>query len=92
MMNKSFAVTLEPGTSLENHTGSWRTLRPVNVFKLPPCNKQCPAGENISSGCIMLLREIMNTPGVSSLKKILCLHVWAVFAITPVKANATAAS
>ena len=47
MMNKSFAVTLEPGTSLENHTGSWRTLRPVNVFKLPPCNKQCPAGENI---------------------------------------------
>ncbi len=47
MMNKSFACTLDPATSLENHTGSWRTLRPVNVFKLPPCNKQCPAGENI---------------------------------------------
>ena len=47
MMNKAFAVTLDPATSLQNHTGSWRTLRPVNVFKLPPCNNQCPAGENI---------------------------------------------
>ena len=47
MMIKPFATTLDPATSLENHTGSWRTLRPVNVFKLPPCNKQCPAGENI---------------------------------------------
>ncbi len=47
MMNKSFAATLDPATSLANKTGSWRTLRPVNVFKLPPCNKQCPAGENI---------------------------------------------
>lgn len=47
MMKKPFATTLDPATSLANHTGSWRTLRPVNVFKLPPCNKQCPAGENI---------------------------------------------
>ncbi|MGN1282081.1 MAG: glutamate synthase, partial [Succinivibrio sp.] len=47
MLQKSFAVTLDPATSLQNHTGSWRTLRPVNVFKLPPCNNQCPAGENI---------------------------------------------
>ena len=23
------------------------SMRPVNVFKLPPCNNQCPAGENI---------------------------------------------
>ena len=46
-MQKPFATTLDPATSLENHTGSWRTFRPVNVFKLPPCNKQCPAGENI---------------------------------------------
>ena len=47
MLQKAFAVTLDPATSLRNHTGSWRTLRPVNVFKLPPCNNQCPAGENI---------------------------------------------
>ncbi|MCK0527655.1 MULTISPECIES: NAD(P)-binding protein [unclassified Anaerobiospirillum] len=47
MMKKPFATTLDPASSLSNETGSWRTLRPVNVFKLPPCNKQCPAGENI---------------------------------------------
>ena len=47
MMDKPFATTLEPYSSLSNHTGSWRTLRPVYTFKLPPCNKQCPAGENI---------------------------------------------
>jgi NADPH-dependent glutamate synthase beta subunit-like oxidoreductase len=47
MLKKSFAVTLDPASSLSNKTGSWRTLRPVNVFKLPPCNNQCPAGENI---------------------------------------------
>ncbi|MBO5566257.1 MAG: NAD(P)-binding protein [Succinivibrio sp.] len=47
MMIKPFATTLDPATSLENHTGSWRTLRPEYTFKLPPCNKQCPAGENI---------------------------------------------
>ena len=32
MLQKAFAVTLDPATSLRNHTGSWRTLRPVNVF------------------------------------------------------------
>lgn len=42
-----FAITLDKGTSLANHTGTWRTLKPVYVDKLPPCNKACPAGENI---------------------------------------------
>ncbi len=46
-MQKPFAITLDVGTSLENRTGSWRTLRPVYVHKLPPCNNQCPAGEDI---------------------------------------------
>ena len=46
-MDKPFAITLDPGSSLANHTGSWRTERPVYVDRLPPCNKQCPAGENI---------------------------------------------
>ncbi|MDD5586605.1 MAG: glutamate synthase, partial [Alphaproteobacteria bacterium] len=44
---KPFAITLEPGTSVANKTGSWRTKRPVYVKRLPPCNKACPAGENI---------------------------------------------
>ncbi|HRX73132.1 MAG TPA: NAD(P)-binding protein [Hyphomonas sp.] len=42
-----FAITLDPGSSLQNHTGSWRTERPVYVDRLPPCNHACPAGENI---------------------------------------------
>jgi NADPH-dependent glutamate synthase beta subunit-like oxidoreductase len=46
-MHKPFAITLEPGSSLANHTGSWRTSRPVYVDRLPPCNDACPAGENI---------------------------------------------
>ena len=46
---KPFAVTLDPATSLINHTGSWRTERPVYVHRLPPCNNACPAGENIQS-------------------------------------------
>ncbi|MBI5922559.1 MAG: NAD(P)-binding protein [Betaproteobacteria bacterium] len=46
-MDKPFAITLKPGSSLANHTGSWRTMRPVYVDRLPPCNATCPAGENI---------------------------------------------
>lgn len=49
-MKKPFAITLDVGTSLENRTGSWRTLRPTYVHKLPPCNHQCPAGEDIQIG------------------------------------------
>ena len=46
-MRKPFAITLDPGSSLANKTGSWRTERPVFVHRLPPCNAQCPAGEDI---------------------------------------------
>ena len=46
-MEHPFAITLDVGTSLANHTGSWRTERPVYVDRLPPCNHACPAGENI---------------------------------------------
>jgi len=49
MSSKSlpFAITLDPGTSLANETGSWRTEKPVYLDRLPPCNNACPAGENI---------------------------------------------
>ena len=46
-MRKPFAITLDPGSSLANHTGTWRTMRPEYVDRLPPCNRACPAGENI---------------------------------------------
>jgi 2-oxoacid:acceptor oxidoreductase delta subunit (pyruvate/2-ketoisovalerate family) len=48
-MDHPFAITLESGTSLANHTGSWRSSRPVYVDRLPPCNHACPAGENIQA-------------------------------------------
>jgi NADPH-dependent glutamate synthase beta subunit-like oxidoreductase len=28
-------------------TGSWRTLLPVNIMQTPPCNQDCPAGNDI---------------------------------------------
>jgi 2-oxoacid:acceptor oxidoreductase delta subunit (pyruvate/2-ketoisovalerate family) len=46
-MDKPFAITLDVGSSLANHTGTWRTERPVYLDRLPPCNHACPAGENI---------------------------------------------
>ena len=46
-MRKPFAITLDVGSSLANHTGTWRTKRPVYVDRLPPCNHACPAGEDI---------------------------------------------
>jgi NADPH-dependent glutamate synthase beta subunit-like oxidoreductase len=45
--SRPFAITLEPGSSLANKTGSWRDKQPVYVHRLPPCNHGCPAGENI---------------------------------------------
>jgi 2-oxoacid:acceptor oxidoreductase delta subunit (pyruvate/2-ketoisovalerate family) len=45
--DKPFAITLNPGSSLANKTGCWRTERPVYVDLMPPCNHACPAGENI---------------------------------------------
>ena len=49
VLPKPFAITLDVGSSLANKTGSWRTARPVYLDRLPPCNNQCPAGENIQS-------------------------------------------
>ena len=46
-MRKPFAITLDVGSSRANHTGAWRTERPVYVHNMPPCNNACPAGENI---------------------------------------------
>jgi NADPH-dependent glutamate synthase beta subunit-like oxidoreductase len=46
-MEHPFAITLDVGTSLVNRTGSWRTVRPDYVHRLPPCNHACPAGEDI---------------------------------------------
>ncbi len=44
---RPFAITLDVGSSLANHTGAWRTERPRYVRRLPPCNDACPAGEDV---------------------------------------------
>ncbi len=49
MDRRPFAITLDPNSSLANHTGNWRTVKPVYVDRLPPCNHACPAGENIQA-------------------------------------------
>ncbi len=49
MKRKPYAITLDPASSLANHTGNWRTMRPIYVDHLPPCNQACPAGENIQA-------------------------------------------
>ncbi|MGN6609679.1 MAG: NAD(P)-binding protein [Jatrophihabitans sp.] len=46
-MARPFAVTLDVLSSLNNHTGAWRTERPVYVSGLPPCTHACPAGEQV---------------------------------------------
>jgi 2-oxoacid:acceptor oxidoreductase delta subunit (pyruvate/2-ketoisovalerate family) len=48
-MDEPFAITLDVGSSLANHTGSWRTERPVYLDRLPPCSAACPAGESVQS-------------------------------------------
>lgn len=47
--HRPFAISTEAATSTINHTGTWRTQRPVYVSNLPPCNHACPAGENIQA-------------------------------------------
>ena len=39
-----------------NRTGSWRSSTPVHKDKTPPCNFNCPAGENIR-GYIDLIKK-----------------------------------
>jgi NADPH-dependent glutamate synthase beta subunit-like oxidoreductase len=47
MTEHPFAITLDPGSSRTNHTGAWRTERPVYQHVLPPCQSACPAGEAV---------------------------------------------
>ena len=56
LQQKPFAITLDVGSSHLNKTGSWRSMRPTYVERLPPCNKACPSGENIQ-GWLSLAEE-----------------------------------
>lgn len=77
-----FAITLDVGSSLANETGSWRTERPVYVNLLPPCNKACPAGENIQQWLFhaeegnyeQAWREIMRNNPLPAVMGRVCYH------------------
>ncbi|MFZ5558182.1 MAG: NAD(P)-binding protein [Pseudomonadota bacterium] len=79
---KPFAITLDVGTSLANRTGNWRTMRPVYVDRLPPCNNACPAGENIQrwlyhaeeGGYEAAWREIMVNNPLPAIMGRVCYH------------------
>ena len=46
-MDKPFAITLDPGSSRADKTGTWRTERAEYVTRMPPCGNACPAGEDV---------------------------------------------
>jgi 2-oxoacid:acceptor oxidoreductase delta subunit (pyruvate/2-ketoisovalerate family) len=79
---KPFAITLDPATSLLNHTGSWRTARPIYVRNLPPCNDACPAGENVQDWLALAeegryeaaWREIMRNNPFPAIMGRVCYH------------------
>ena len=84
-MKKPFAITLDVGTSLENRTGSWRTLRPTYVHKLPPCNHQCPCRRRHSGlACSTPKAATMKKP-VRSFNQAQSAYppAWDAFAIAP---------
>lgn len=89
--SEPFAITLEVGSSLANETGSWRTERPVYVHNLPPCNKACPAGENIQEWLYHAEEEITKLLGGRLWLIIPCQQRWDACATTHVKQHATAA-
>ena len=92
-MQKPFAITLDPGSSLANHTGSWRTKRPVYVDRLPPCNHACPAGEDIQGWLYHAesgdyFERLEGAGGKQSFSR----RSWAGFATIPARPPAIAAS
>ena len=91
-MEKPFAITLDPGSSLANKTGAWRTDRPVYVDRLPPCNHACPAGENIQ-GWLYHAESGDYEARVAGADRgtIRCPRSWGASAITRAKTRATAA-
>jgi NADPH-dependent glutamate synthase beta subunit-like oxidoreductase len=48
-MSMPFGITLGPGSSSADLTGTWRTERAVYVERVAPCGNACPAGEDVRS-------------------------------------------
>jgi 2-oxoacid:acceptor oxidoreductase delta subunit (pyruvate/2-ketoisovalerate family) len=48
-MSTPFGITLGPGSSSADLTGTWRNERAVYVERVAPCGNACPAGEDVRS-------------------------------------------
>ena len=83
-MEKPFAITLEPGSSRADKTGSWRTERAVYTTRQAPCGNSCPAGEDVRSwlyeaeeggdGYERAWRKIMETNPFPAVMGRVCYH------------------
>jgi NADPH-dependent glutamate synthase beta subunit-like oxidoreductase len=83
-MEKPFAITLDPGSSRADKTGSWRTERAVYVSRQAPCGNSCPAGEDVRSwlyeaeeggaGYERAWRRIMETNPFPAVMGRVCYH------------------
>lgn len=49
-------VAMSETTTLDNHTGSWKYIRPVYRDRIAPCNERCPVGIDIE-GYMNLVRQ-----------------------------------
>lgn len=67
-MKPSLGAVVQPGTSLENKTGTWRIMRPVPRDRLSPCRAACPAGNDIQ-GYINLVKQGKFKEGLELIKK-----------------------
>jgi len=67
-MKPSLGGVVQPGTSLQNKTGTWRTIRPVRKNRLSPCRAACPAGNDIQ-GYINLIKQGEFKEGLELIKK-----------------------
>ena len=70
---------------------SSRTMRPLYVDRLPPCNHACPAGENVQAWLAEAqARPLPRRPGTSSSATIRCRRFTGASAITPARTPAIA--
>lgn len=83
-MKLPYAVSLGPGSSTGDLTGSWRTERPVYQTLVAPCGNACPAGEDVrtwlylaesgGAGYESAWRTIMETNPFPAITGRVCYH------------------
>jgi NADPH-dependent glutamate synthase beta subunit-like oxidoreductase len=83
-MSTPFGITLGPGSSAADHTGTWRTERAVYLERVAPCGHACTAGEDVRSwlydaesggaGYETAWRKIMETNPLPAVMGRVCYH------------------